>query len=199
MLAALEQTGQADHTLVIYTSDHGEQMGSHGRMEKGVPFEESCHVPFFARVPGITKAGTSSADLFSTIDIFPTLCGLAGIPVPAHCAGRDLSAVFQGGKAPAAEGVMLMGNRGGASMPQNNVPTYRGIRTSRYTYAVIEDGRWILFDNQADPYQRKNLVADPAHKALMSRFDDQIEAWQHSVGDDFDLKAAAQHLSSFPT
>ena len=96
VLKALEETGQADDTIVVYTSDHGEMMGSHSRMAKMVPFEESCLVPFYVRYPGVTKAKAASNTLFQAIDIYPTLCGLAGLPVPRHCSGRDLSAIMRG-------------------------------------------------------------------------------------------------------
>ena len=134
ILEALDETGQAQNTIVIYTSDHGEMMGSHGRGNKEVPFEESCHVPFFVRVPGVTQAGGTSKELFGAIDIFSTLCGLAGIAVPAHCAGRDLSSVMTGkGSAPPTEGVILMANRGGGFVIQDPTPFYRGIRTDTHT------------------------------------------------------------------
>ncbi len=198
LLAALDETGQANNTIVVYTSDHGEMMGSHGRMGKIAPFEESCHVPFIIRVPGVTKSGGSSKELFASVDLFPTLCGLAGIAASKHCVGRDMSAVMSGGKGAPTDGVILMADRGAASIAENDMPTYRGIRTDTHTYAVIEDGRWILYDNVADPFQQRNLAADPAHKTLMNKFDDQIVAWQQSVGDKFDLKKAALQVSSYP-
>jgi arylsulfatase A-like enzyme len=199
ILATLEETGQADNTIVIYTSDHGEMMGSHGLGHKEVPFEESCHVPFFIKIPGVTKAGTSSPVLFGAIDIFPTLCGLAGIPVPRHCAGRDLSAVMRNGKAAPTEGIILMANRGGGFVFSDPTPFYRGIRTDTHTYAVTEEGRWLLYDNVADPYQQRNLVRDPASRALMEKLDEHIVAWQESVGDTFQFRDVLQNVSSFPS
>ncbi len=199
ILVALEETGQADNTIVIYTSDHGEMMGSHGLGHKEVPFEESCHVPFFIRVPGVTKAGGSSKELLGAIDIFPTLCGLAGIPAPARCSGRDMSAVMRGGRATPTDGIILMANRGGGFVFQDPTPFYRGIRTTTHTYAVTEGGRWILYDNIADPYQQKNLVADPSQRALMEKLDEQIIAWQQSVNDAFQFRDVLQNISSFPS
>ncbi len=197
ILDALDATGQADNTIVVYTSDHGEMMGSHGRMGKEVPHEESAHVPFFIRIPGVTKKGASSRELFASVDIFPTLCSLAGVPIPSTCVGRDMSPVFSGGKVPHTDGVILMADRGAASIAENDIPTYRGIRTEQYTYAVIEDGRWLLYDNIADPFQQKNLCADPAHAALMDKFDNQIAAWQATCGDKFDLKKVVHKISTY--
>lgn len=113
LLKALDDTGQADSTIVIFTSDHGEMAGSHGRMYKNVPYEESVRVPFYVCYPGVTPKGKSSEVHFASIDIYPTLCGLAGIPVPEHCKGRDLSAAMHGQTVPDSEVVFLMNQGGG--------------------------------------------------------------------------------------
>jgi len=202
LLKALEETGQADNTIVIYTSDHGEMMGSQGRMSKQVPYEESCRVPFMVRYPGVTKANGSSKELFAAIDIYPTVCGLAGLPVPSHCAGKDYSGIMKGKAVAPREEVFLMCGSGDMAHARHNknadagfqpglAPTYRGIRTATHMYAVTAGGRWLLFDNANDPYQMKNLANDPAHKALMDGFDVKIKAWMKTTGDPFQYPALA--------
>jgi arylsulfatase A-like enzyme len=197
VLKTLEETGQADNTIVIYTSDHGEMLGSQGRMSKQVPYEESCRVPFMVRSPGVTPKGGSSDVQFAAIDIYPTVCGLAGIPIPAHCEGKDMSAAFGGKKVDGNEIVFLM--NGGARMNKGGKagggsdegeggrrpPTFRGARTATHTYAVFPDARWCLYDNVADPYQLKNLIGDPAQKPLMEKLDAEIKAWIRHTGDTF--------------
>ena len=198
LLDALKTSGQADNTIVVYTSDHGEMMGTHCRMQKQMPWEESAHVPFFVRVPGASNRGTSSKDLMSSIDLYPTLCGLAGIAVPKSCSGRDLSGVIRGGHTPApAEAVILMNESDG---DKNDVEAvgFRGVRTLTHTYAVAVDGRWLLYDNVADPFQQKNLIADPGQKALMEKFDGMIRAWQKSTDDKFPFDAALGKMSKQP-
>lgn len=223
LLDALDQTGQAADTIVIYTSDHGEMMGSHGRMSKQVPFEESCRVPFFIRYPGRTPAGGRSDMLFASVDIYPTLCGLAGLPVPGHCAGRDISAAMTGGAVQRSPAAFLLnqvapgpgGEGDGAEGPQNegdgpdgsakpglqfvNLPSFRGARTDTHTYAVAETGRWCLYDNVADPFQVNNLVRDPAQAALMDRLDTAIAAWLKAAGDPFPFTNAVRRISGFPS
>jgi arylsulfatase A-like enzyme len=81
LMASLDRLDLAKDTIVIFTSDHGEMMGSQGRGGKIVPFDESNHVPFFVRYPNVTPKG-SSTELFGAIDIYPTICGLAGVAVP---------------------------------------------------------------------------------------------------------------------
>ena len=87
--------------------------GSHGRMYKQVPFEESSRVPFFLRYQKASPAGRSSNALISSIDVYPTLCGLAGIQVPTHCRGCDLSNIMRGESGVGSEVVFLMNQGAG--------------------------------------------------------------------------------------
>jgi arylsulfatase A-like enzyme len=218
LLKALDDTGQADDTIVIFTSDHGEMAGSHGRMYKQVPFEESSRVPFYIRYPGFTPRGKSSKTLFGSIDIYPTLCGLAGIPIPSQIKGRDLSAVMCGRSAPETEVVFLMnqgplnraeasegagqepassdageGNGGGYSPPD-----FRGLRSKTHTYAVARDGKWLLYNNIDDPYQQRNLIEDPLQKPITDHFDVLISAWLKESGDPFEYAVAVTRRSAAP-
>lgn len=210
VLQALDETGQAEDTILVYSSDHGDMMGSQGLMGKKVPFEESCRVPFIVRYPGITLDRHKSDTLFAAVDIYPTLCGLAGVPVPEHCAGRDLSSVMRGRKVQEPDHVFLMSENqrdaeqdapeqetrsGGGRNQRASPPTYRGLRTKTHTYAVALDGRWLLYDNVADPYQMKNLINDKSQQALIESFDTKIEAWLQSVKDTFPYAEAKEKLS----
>ena len=197
LLKALDEQGMAEDTIVVYTADHGDMMGSHGHMDKQMPHEEASHVPFMVRLPG--HSGRSSDALFASVDIYPTVCGLAGVPVPQHCSGRDYSSVMRGKsgfKEP--EMVFLMNEQGGGAKMEANVPTHRSVRTKTHTYSVQLDGRWCLYDNVADPYQMKNLVKDPANKAMIEEFDAALRAWSKAAGDDFDYDKALAGYSSYP-
>jgi arylsulfatase A-like enzyme len=157
LLKALDDKGNADDIIVVYTSDNGEMMGS--RMAKQMPHEESCCVPFFIRLPGIKGRGKSSDVLFASVDIYPTLCGLAGIPVPKHFSGQNYSSLMRGdGGFRAPEMVSLMNDQGPHTQMEVGVPTYRGVRTGTHTYAVQLDGRRCFYDNKTDPYQMKNRL-----------------------------------------
>ena len=199
LLKALDDNGMADNTIVVYTSDHGEMMGSHGHMAKQMPHEESCRVPFFVRLPEMKGRGRSSDALFASVDIYPTLCGLAEIPVPKHCSGHDFSSMMRGDrKFQEADMVFLMNDQGPATRQEVNVQTYRGVRTRTHTYAVQLDGRWCLYDNTADPYQMQNLVKDPANKVLIEKLDAALIAWSKSTGDPFPYHKALGSYSSYP-
>ena len=92
VLEALEETGQADNTMIVFLSDHGDFLGDHGIPGKA-PFLLDCmlHVPCILRVPN-GKRGGAVRGLAESVDIFPTLCALAGIDIPRHVQGFDLSA-----------------------------------------------------------------------------------------------------------
>ena len=187
VLKTLEETGQADNTILVYTSDHGEMLGSHGRMGKRLPHDESCRVPFIVRAPGIAPAGKTSDVQLSTIDIYPTLCGLAGIDVPDHCRGRDLSAAFRGERVIGPENVFIMHiDKAHASGGRNHpAPIFRGVRSGRFTYAVGEIGRWCLYDNVNDPYQQENLTEEPRWQGLMSDLDQEIVRYLNEAKDPY--------------
>ena len=197
LMKALEDSGQADNTIVVYSSDHGEMMGASGWMGKRLPHDESCHVPFFVRHPGVTQPGSKSDILFSSIDIYPTLCGLAGITPPKHCGGTDFSAAVHGKNVPSPDAVFLMNNTKRGER-DGHPPDFRGIRTQTHTYAVAGDGRWCLYDNGKDPYQIKNLVRDPDYKPLMAQFDKQITTWLKTASDPFQFEQASKKYSPFP-
>jgi hypothetical protein len=103
------------------------------------------------------------------------------------------------GDLPKPEMVFLMNDQGPEPRQEADVPTYRGLRTSTHTYAVQLDGRWCLYDNAADPYQMKNLVRDPAHRALIEKFDAALIAWSTSTGDRFPFDKVLGSYSSYPS
>ncbi len=181
LLDRLDETGQAADTIVVYTSDHGEMMGSHGLMGKRLPFEESAKVPFIARYPGVIPCAETRDALLSAIGLYPTLCGLAGLRVPEHCAGRDLSAAMRGELFDEPEHALLMHQ----NVKGVNVPIYRGIRTACHTYAVGEHGRWLLFDNREDPYQQHNLAEDPSRSGLMRELDGEMLDYLEHAADPY--------------
>ncbi len=166
VVTALHDLGLADDTILVYTSDHGTMMGAHGVNGKRQPYEESIRVPFLVRWPGVVSAGADVETLFGSIDIMPTLCGLAGIAVPPSCAGRDFSPALRGERGPDPEGqpIMHLSKKAAAGGDDHPAPLFLGVRTRRYTYAATGDRDWLLFDDERDPYQLHNLVDDAAER-----------------------------------
>lgn len=189
LMAALDELGIAENTILVYSSDHGSMLGSHGLGSKRQPYEESIRVPFLARAPGLIPAGRRLDPLFGTIDIMPTLCGLAGVCIPEGCVGLDFAPALRGERGPEPESQFLMHiSKKNASQGENHpAPIFRGIRTKRYTYAAYPGQPWCLFDNQEDPYQQKNLVDDPAHAPLRKELETTLRDWLQKADDPFQM------------
>ena len=199
ILRCLDETGQTKKTIVVYTSDHGAMIGSHGFGGKRLPWEESCKVPFLVRYPGVVPAGRTADALMSTIDIYPSLCGLAGLGVPPHCVGANLAAAMRGQGGPSPDSAFLMHiQKTNSSAGENNAaPLFRGVRTARHTYAVADDGRWCLYDNREDPYQMHNFIDDRARARLAAELDGVVLDWLRKARDPFPYAATRQKRSVF--
>ena len=197
LLRALDETGLAENTILVFSSDHGDMMGSHRMISKQMPHEESISIPFLLRYPGKVPAGVTTDALLSPVDIMPTLLALAGLECPAGIDGRDFSAAAMGTGSDQREAVLLMKLLpGGNPWIANGVTTWRGVRTKRHTYArLLDRGPWLLFDNEADPYQMQNLIDRPEHAVLRDRLDDltaELMKKADDPGDDATIHAFRQ-------
>ena len=105
--------------------------------------------------------------------------------------GEDYSGVLQGKEAPAldAQFIMHIAKDNASGGGEHPAPIFRGVRTSRYTYAVSPDAPMYLFDNGADPFQMKNLIADPEYAALREEMRDRLARWLKRAEDSFVLPA----------
>jgi len=186
VLRTLDETGIADNTILVFTSDHGEMLGSHGcpPTMKQVPWGESAHVPFLLRYPAIHgRQGRVVATPLTTPDIFPTLLGLAGVEIPRTVEGDDLSLLIREGREDGDRAALYMGVA--PFIAKAFAREYRAVRTSRYTYVRGVDGPWLLFDNEKDPDQMDNLVAKPEFAALRAELDRRLQGQLRRIGDDF--------------
>jgi arylsulfatase A-like enzyme len=204
LLDKLDRTGHAANTIVVYTSDHGTMLGSHGVGGKRLPFDEACRVPFLVRYPGVVDAGRETKRILTAIDLFPSICGLAGVPIPSSCEGTDLSAAMRTGNDASSESAFLMHiqkKNAEADGPGRLAPLFRGVRTERFTYAVAADGRWCLYDDYDDPYQTHNLIADPAYSKTANELDGLVSDWLRVARDHFPLDTLRKKRSrlAFPT
>jgi len=195
LLAAVDDAGMADDTVVVFTSDHGDMLGSRGQWKKQRPYEESISVPLVIRDPG-ASGGLSVETVIDTPDLMPTLLALAGIRPPAEVQGRDLSAVLRG-EDPAPDGDALIASYLPFHQWKRSVGgrEYRGLRTERHTYVRDLQGPWLLYDNDADPLQQSNLVADPGCAELVESLDVRLTQRLAELGDDF--LPAAEYVERF--
>ncbi len=188
LMEYLERSGLADNTVVLLFSDHGEMGGMHGlpTAMKDYPFEESVGIPLIVYDPRQkNRSGARVADPVNTEDLFPTICGLAGIQPQNKLSGTNLTPLISGEiKSLDRPGVMLefiRDDRKPAAFFQSG---YRAIRSRTHMYSVLNGKPWQFFDLDADPYEMQNLVESPEHRDLMARHHQWLRQIMIDTGDD---------------
>lgn len=192
ILDALEAAGVADNTIVVFTSDHGDQMLEHGLMGKNCFFEASVRVPFILHFPDRVRPGNYD-DLVESVDMLPTLFDLAGLPEPYSNQGRSLvglvstsentyaprEAVFSenvipeviSGSLESFEFIKGEGIRG------TRHPDAKMVRTRRWKYVYYPDGFGELYDLQTDPHEMANLAEDDQYEEQVEEMKDRLLHW----------------------
>ena len=177
----LDDSGLADNTILVFTSDHGEMMASQGRYDKMVPYCEALNVPMIVRWPGRIQPDRKSDALFTPIDHFPSLASMCGLQAPSIVSGKDLSEQILHGRGRDPEDALLMNMTSHWDFPETMTqwPEWRGIRTKQHTYVRWLNGAEELYDNQADPLQFRNLYdgrkAPPLMEHLRARLNDSLK------------------------
>jgi arylsulfatase A-like enzyme len=185
LLRTLEETGLAKETILVFTADHGDMLGSHDMNKKQKPFDESVRVPMLWRWPGVLQARTLDAPM-NTEDIMPTLLRLCGKEIPKTSQGIDYSGYLRGRKNPGDGATMIHCPAPfGEWERQRGGREYRGVRTARYTYVRDLTGPWLLFDNERDPFQTNNLVNVAGAAKLQGEMDSLLNRKLKENGDQF--------------
>lgn len=185
---ALTQTGLGSNTLVVFTSDHGDMLGSHGMQRKQKPYDESTRVPLLLH--GASGMGLSARPLdtpFNSEDLMPTILGLCGVKIPRSVEGKNFSPELRG-KHGATETAALLTcvTPFGEWTRRRGGQEYRGVRTDRYTYVRNRAGPWLLFDNQTDPFQTNNLVNAPSSRQVQTKLENVLSTKLKKDGDRFE-------------
>jgi arylsulfatase A-like enzyme len=200
ILEALIDTDQFDNTLLVFTSDHGEMLGSHGLMFKGeVMYEELVNVPLLVKPPRPSAdrylaAGAASATpgrqtssgghqtdrLVSHVDLVPTILRWCGASQPANLQGADIRGLVEGDDVPVHEGVAFEYHS--TDWGERPVPL-RGWRTEDWKYVETAGGQDELYHLAGDPWERCNLVDDPAYQDVRARLQAQLHQWAIQTGD----------------
>jgi len=185
--AALRSAGLDGNTLLVFTSDHGTLLGSHGGEHKQQPYDESIRVPLLLHWPeGLGMEPRRLDAVIGSEDLMPTLLGLIGVVIPATVEGHDFSGYLRGGPDPSDGAALLscvapFGQWSRAAGGRE----YRGLRTRRYTYVRDRAGPWLLFDDETDPYQRTNLVGRPEAAPLQAELDATLARKLAATHDEF--------------
>jgi arylsulfatase A-like enzyme len=177
LLRTLKETGLANNTIVVFTSDHGDMLWSHGHQRKQRPWEESARVPMLIRLPA--RLGIRPHRLAATIsteDVMPTLLRLAGLGIPKTVEGLDFTGAMRGGADPSGGAAVLRClSPFGEFCRKQGGREYRAIRTDQYTYARDLAGPWLLYDNRSDPLQLRNLAGNSKYRKLEARMEQLLQ------------------------
>ncbi|WP_081416742.1 sulfatase family protein [Arthrobacter castelli] len=189
LLSAIDASGIREETVVVFTSDHGDMMGSQGMHseQKLYPWEESVRVPLLMRHPPRLRPGRSP-DLINTPDIMPTLLGLCGLPIPESVQGENYFRESSRTDLPKSSAFVSMPVPVTKAL-SHGIAEYRGVRNGKYTYVRSIQGPWLLYDNENDPYQMHNLCGRPETQNVQQRLETELVSWLEKLGDDF-LKAS---------
>lgn len=167
LMNSLEELGLKENTIVLFTADHGEMIGTKGYYDKQVPFDESIRIPFLLYAPH-QEAATIDYPANIT-DVFPTLADLSGLDIPSHVEGFSLKNCINNGDNPSKGAYIQFIHPFGKWSRSVGGREYRAIRTNRYTYVENLKGPWLLYDNKRDPLQQKNLANKPKHSKLQEQ------------------------------
>lgn len=188
LLDGLAKLGVADNTIVIFTSDHGDMLGEHGRFYKGLMTEGSVGVPFMVRWPGVAKAREEAA-LVSHVDLPPTILAAAGIKPGDKLVGKDLRPLLAGKDWPKDRPVFsvihhrmpfstIMWRRGDYKLAGRNAgPRRRRDRGVEAPRAGEANVHYQLFNMAKDPYEQHDLANDPKYAAVFKRMKAELEAY----------------------
>jgi len=172
ILAALRASGQYDHTIIVFSSDNGLAIGSHGLFGKQNLYDHATHEPLIFAGPGIPQ-GKQTASLCYLFDIFPTLGRLAEVAAPEGSEGTSLLPVITG-KAASARDAIFTAYRG----------FQRAVRDDRWKLIVYPQiNKRQLFDFQNDPSEMNDLASEPAQSGQLQRLTALLETCQRNFGD----------------
>lgn len=196
----LKENGMEENTLVVLSADHGEMMGSHGKMSKNIWYEESIHIPLMMRQKGRLTPG-ENREIFASPDHMPTLLELLDIPVPATCQGFGHGRAMAGlPSEEAPKDMFLCSYPGGADLVatfsklglSHKAYGWRGIKTDRYTYVCYngyepgEDPHEWLYDCREDYYELspREIEADCKEEQILF-FRKRLREYLDQIGDPF--------------
>lgn len=187
LLDALDDSGQADNTAIIFFSDHGDGNAAHRWHQKNIFYEETARVPFIVAPPGGCEAGENDTALVNAcLDLFPTLLDYAGLPAPAHRLGRSVRPMVEGTTRTAHEYVVSQTNLHlayGQPGPTNG----RMLRTADYKYVHFDSGdiREQLFHLASDPGETQSLCRDPDHRQALEQHRELLRSWITNTADPY--------------
>ncbi|MDE0143973.1 MAG: sulfatase-like hydrolase/transferase [Caldilineaceae bacterium] len=179
LMKGLRTNGLLDNTIVVFTSDHGDNLGSHHRFNKGLLIEESIRIPMIFHAPGLWEPGVNSSQVAQLIDIMPTVLDASGCPVPEHVQGRNLSPVLTGERNHLDENWGFIETSGGEIGVRT--PTHLLGRSVLGGNGSAEQETTSFFDLRTDPYETCNLVGTGQQVRTESELENLLKAWDRNT------------------
>lgn len=189
LLAALEENGIADNTIVVLSADHGELLGNHGTFNKDRLYEEAIRVPMIYSYPNGFAQSTNLSQVASNVDIAPTILDACGVGVPSHMQGQSLLPVLKGQQTSLARDYAFIEAAGYQGVWYAMPYSMMGIRTPSHKYGIeveaddraIRNDRAVFHDLRSDPFELDNLApkADQFPEAAQLR--ETLTAWHRST------------------
>ncbi|MBN1852835.1 MAG: sulfatase [Pirellulales bacterium] len=168
LLDYLDESGLAENTMVIYSSDQGFYLGEHGWYDKRWMYEESLRTPLIVRWPGHISPGSQSGTIVSNLDFAETFLDLAGVAIPDDMQGRSLVPVLAG-KTPDDWRKSFYYHYYEGPPAVHKVARHSGVTDGRHKLIhYYQSGEWELFDLKKDPYELKSVYGDPAYATIQS-------------------------------
>lgn len=207
ILAALDEAGLRENTIIVFTSDHGDMMGSHGMLGKCTMFEEAIKVPLMLHIPGVTTAGRRIRERVGQIDVVPTLLEALEQPLPDHLQGHSWLPWLRGEGELVEKNVYIEWGGGetgivpGARIRETMPDYWREMATPdevvaaltdplrtiitpegfKYTWSTLGDDE--LYNLNNDPYETENLAHRASYRRVVQSLREQIRDWQRRTGD----------------
>ena len=184
LVKTLEELGALDNTIVVFTSDHGYFYGEHGLdQERRLAYEETARIPLIIRYPKLVTAGITPSQLVQTIDIVPTVLGMAGVTDTVVRQGTSLMPLLTGQFAPWRSSVLIE-YYSDKVFPRMVTMGYQAVRTERYKYVHYTElsGMDELYDLVTDQYEMHNLMGSAEGKAALPGVQLELERLQKATG-----------------
>jgi iduronate 2-sulfatase len=189
VLAELDRLGLRTNTIIVLWGDHGWKLGEHGSWGKHTDVENDVNAPLILSAPGMKSPGAHTDALVEFVDIYPTLCELAGLPLPGHLEGTSFKPLLDDRERPwksAAFSQYPRSQRGGLMGYTMRTDRYRfTVWANRQDHTKVDATE--LYDHQTDPQENVNIVNAPASAALVKRLMEQWKkGWQGAKPPDSD-------------
>jgi len=183
ILNYLDETGLAENTIVIYTSDQGFYLGDHGWFDKRFMYEESLRMPLLVRYPKEIKPRSVNDNIVLNLDFAPTFLDFAGVPIPKDMQGRSIRPLLQGKTPPDWRTSMYYHYYEYPAV--HSVKRHYGIRTKRYKliHFYYDIDEWELYDLQKDPHELNNVYNDPTYADVVKLLKEQLKKLRKKYGD----------------